>query len=154
MRRWIGCAVSTGKKKLWIGWVLLPWGRGSSVSWGDEKFALSTDHEIMNSVWVNIVSRLHYQTQRFFWMKNSAQICSTSITAPSLTNVSLFYRYLPKWWGMGFFMICTVLFAIRDTFFVHAIQKFVARRKHIFPTSAFAKREIDWNSLPSDLFWI
>ena len=41
----------------------------------------------------------------------------------------------------GFFMICIVLFVIRETFFVHPIQKFVTRRKEIFSTSAFAKRE-------------
>ena len=38
-------------------------------------------------------------------------------------------------------MICIVLFVIRETFFVHPIQKFVTRGKEIFSTSAFAKRE-------------
>ena len=38
-------------------------------------------------------------------------------------------------------MICIVLFVIRETFFVHAIQKFVTRRKYIFSISAFAKGE-------------
>ena len=42
VRGWIGCALSTGKKKLWLNAPLR--GRGSSVSRGDQKFALSIDH--------------------------------------------------------------------------------------------------------------
>ena len=152
VRGWIGCAVSPGKKR-WLS--APPRGPGQlrvlrrweicfiDWSWDHEKRVGKRCIQITLSNFTSI-HMIYNDTKSATGRtaKNSARICSiSSVTAPSLTNVSLFNRYLPKWWGMGFFMICIVLFLIRETFFVHAIQKFVTRRKYIFSISAFAKGE-------------
>ena len=155
VRGWIGCAVSPGKKI----WLIVPLrGRGSSVSWGDEKFALSIDHEIMNSMWVNIVSRLHYQTQRFILneellLRSAQHLQQHHLSRTCRYSIGIFLND-EEW---VFFYDLHRSFCNSGYFFCARNSKVCCEKETYlsdFRVCKTRKSIIDWNSLPSDLFWI